>query len=71
MILTNTLINFRPEHTFRRASLGHSPNLNIPVASPADITLTEDEKYTMYTLKQLKRTFSAYLSSRTRLLFQR
>ncbi|XP_026827290.1 piezo-type mechanosensitive ion channel component isoform X4 [Ooceraea biroi] len=43
-----------PESSFRRASLGHSPSLNIPVSSPADVTLTEDEKYTMYTLKQLK-----------------
>ncbi|XP_025986648.2 piezo-type mechanosensitive ion channel component isoform X3 [Solenopsis invicta] len=43
-----------PESSFRCASLGHSPSLNIPVASPADITLTDDEKHTIYTLKQLK-----------------
>lgn len=51
----NFPINFRPESSFRRASLGHSPSLNIPTSSPADVTLTENEKYTMYTLKQLKR----------------
>ncbi|XP_025268649.1 piezo-type mechanosensitive ion channel component isoform X2 [Camponotus floridanus] len=43
-----------PESSFRRASLGYSPSLNIPVSSPADVTLTENENYTMYTLKQLK-----------------
>ncbi|XP_012229785.1 piezo-type mechanosensitive ion channel component isoform X2 [Linepithema humile] len=40
--------------SFQRASLGHSPSLNMPTSSPADVTLTENEKYTMYTLKQLK-----------------
>ncbi|XP_018407088.1 PREDICTED: piezo-type mechanosensitive ion channel component [Cyphomyrmex costatus] len=43
-----------PESSFRRASLGYSPSLNIPESSPAEITLTEDEKHTTYTLKQLK-----------------
>ncbi|KAL0119117.1 hypothetical protein PUN28_009604 [Cardiocondyla obscurior] len=42
------------ESTFRRSSLGYSPSLNIPVSSPADVTLAEDEKHTIYTLKQLK-----------------
>lgn len=46
---------FRPESSLRRSSLGYSPSLNIPISSPTDVTLTEDEKYTMYTLKQLKR----------------
>ncbi|XP_011693697.1 PREDICTED: piezo-type mechanosensitive ion channel component 2-like [Wasmannia auropunctata] len=44
----------RPESSFRRASLGYSPSLNIPVSSPTDVTLTENEKHTIYTLKQLK-----------------
>ncbi|XP_066587552.1 piezo-type mechanosensitive ion channel component [Prorops nasuta] len=43
----------------RRASLGHSPNLNIPSAatatSPTEVILSEDERSTIYTLKQLKR----------------
>ncbi|XP_018306929.1 piezo-type mechanosensitive ion channel component isoform X4 [Mycetomoellerius zeteki] len=43
-----------PESSFRRASLGYSPSLNIPESSPTEVTLTEDEKHTMYTLKQLK-----------------
>ncbi|XP_072762669.1 piezo-type mechanosensitive ion channel component isoform X6 [Anoplolepis gracilipes] len=43
-----------PESSFRRASLGYSPSLNIPISSPADVTLTENENHTMYTLKQLK-----------------
>ncbi|XP_011705466.1 PREDICTED: piezo-type mechanosensitive ion channel component 1-like, partial [Wasmannia auropunctata] len=43
-----------PESSFRRASLGYSPSLNIPVSSPTDVTLTENEKHTIYTLKQLK-----------------
>ncbi|XP_011880859.1 PREDICTED: piezo-type mechanosensitive ion channel component 1 isoform X3 [Vollenhovia emeryi] len=43
-----------PDNLYNRASLGYSPSLNIPVSSPADVTLTEDEKHTMYTLKQLK-----------------
>ncbi|XP_071635421.1 piezo-type mechanosensitive ion channel component isoform X5 [Temnothorax longispinosus] len=43
-----------PESSFRRSSLGYSPSLNIPVSSPTDVTLAEDEKHTMYTLKQLK-----------------
>ncbi|KAL6263389.1 hypothetical protein P5V15_006180 [Pogonomyrmex californicus] len=43
-----------PENSFRRASLGYSPSMNIPTSSPADVTLTEDEKHTIYTLKQLK-----------------
>ncbi|KAG5319735.1 PIEZO protein, partial [Pseudoatta argentina] len=43
-----------PESSFRRASLGYSPSLNIPESSPTEITLTEDEKHTTYTLKQLK-----------------
>ncbi|KAM0736630.1 Piezo-type mechanosensitive ion channel component 1 [Formica fusca] len=43
-----------PESSFRRASLGYSPSLNIPISSPADVTLTENENYTIYTLKQLK-----------------
>ncbi|XP_025161459.1 piezo-type mechanosensitive ion channel component isoform X3 [Harpegnathos saltator] len=42
------------ENVGRHASLGHSPNYNIPASSPADVTLTEDEGNTMYTLKQLK-----------------
>lgn len=41
--------------------MGHSPNLNTPIASPADVTLTEDEKHTMYTLKQLKRMLFIHL----------
>lgn len=55
-VFHNISMNFRPESSFRQASLGHSPSLNIPISSPADVTLTENEKYTMYTLKQLKRT---------------
>ncbi|XP_050458271.1 piezo-type mechanosensitive ion channel component isoform X5 [Cataglyphis hispanica] len=43
-----------PESSFKRASLGYSPSLNIPISSPADVTLTENENNTMYTLKQLK-----------------
>ncbi|KYM80686.1 Protein PIEZO1 [Atta colombica] len=43
-----------PESSFRRASLGYSPSLNIPESSPTEVTLTEDEKHTIYTLKQLK-----------------
>lgn len=55
--------HFRPESTFRRASLGYSPSLNIPISSPADVTLTENENHTMYTLKQLKRIYAHYLFS--------
>ncbi|CAL1685708.1 unnamed protein product [Lasius platythorax] len=43
-----------PESSFRHASLGYSPSLNIPISSPADVTLTENENHTVYTLKQLK-----------------
>lgn len=58
----NVLINFRPENIRRRTSLGHSPSYNIAAAcSPADVTLTEDEGHTMFTLKQLKRMISTYL----------
>ncbi|KAG7188826.1 hypothetical protein KM043_008433 [Ampulex compressa] len=42
------------ESSFRRASLGHSPSLNIPISSPTEVILADDEKHTMYTLRQLK-----------------
>lgn len=54
-------INFRPENSFRHASLGYSPSLNIPISSPADVTLTENENHTVYTLKQLKRIYTHHL----------
>ncbi|XP_032683429.1 piezo-type mechanosensitive ion channel component isoform X2 [Odontomachus brunneus] len=43
-----------PGNAYRRSSLGHSPSYNIAASSPADVTLIEDEGYTIYTLKQLK-----------------
>lgn len=48
-------LNFRPDSSFRCGSLEYSPSLNISASSPIDVTLAEDEKHTMYTLKQLKR----------------
>lgn len=72
MIFTNILIIFRPESTFKRASLGHSSNLNIPEALPDDTSQAENEESTMYTLKQLKRTlYSIYFYEQTIILFWR
>ncbi|XP_020278165.1 piezo-type mechanosensitive ion channel component isoform X3 [Pseudomyrmex gracilis] len=50
-----TIDKIGSESQFRRASLGHFSDANIPISSPTEeVTLTEDEKYTKYTLKQLK-----------------
>ncbi|XP_076240297.1 piezo type mechanosensitive ion channel component [Calliopsis andreniformis] len=45
------------EGSSRRASLGHSPSLNMPTTS-GDIFLAEEDTENMYTLRQLKRLSS-------------
>ncbi|XP_076765205.1 piezo type mechanosensitive ion channel component isoform X3 [Xylocopa sonorina] len=39
----------------RRSSLGHSPILTMPPTSPGEVFLVDEDKDTMYTLRQLKR----------------
>ena len=51
------LKNYRPEEIPRveRSSLGHSPILTMPTSSPGEVFLVEEDKTSVYSLRQLKR----------------